>query len=68
MREEDIKHHSPEFIEELGSTLVQFMDNSYLLGLTDCRSLYHALAKYYNLDVEPEEIRATLDNLFSEIS
>ena len=68
MREEDIKHHSPEFIEELGSTLVQFMDNSYLLGLTDTRSRYHALAKYYNVDVDAEEIRATLDKLFPEIS
>lgn len=68
MREEDIKHHSPEFIEELGPTLLQFLDNSYLLGLTDTRSLYHALAKYYNVEVEPEEIRETLDKLFPEIS
>lgn len=68
MREEDIKHHAPEFIEEIGSTLLQFLDNSYLLGLTDTRSLYHALSKYYNADVPTEDIAQTLDNLFPEIS
>ena len=64
----DIKQHSPEFIEELSSTLLQFLDNSYLLGLTDCRSLYHALAKYHNTQVEPVTLATTLDGLFQELS
>lgn len=68
MGEEEIKYHSPEFIGELSSTLLQFLDNSYLLGLTDTRSLYHALGKYFNPTIEPANISKVLDNLFPEIS
>ena len=67
MNEDEIKYHSPEFIEELTSTTLQFLDNSYLLGLTDTRSLYHALTKYFNPTVDPESITKELDQLFPDI-
>ena len=67
MNLEEIKYHCPEIIEFSKERLLQCLDNSFFLGLTDCRALYHTLTKSYNKEVSVDNIEKLLENAFPSI-